>query len=102
MLSGSTCNATFLRHVATAERDVIPSLASGSAILYVLRTGFPRRYRRRSKDDEHNLQTSKTLTALAMNRLHVARLRGRTASRAQQFVRNLQTPPPGSRVGVDA
>jgi hypothetical protein len=55
-----------------------------------------------SKDDERNVQTSETLTELAMIRLLVARRRWRTSCGATQFVRNLQTPPHGYSVGLDA
>ena len=55
-----------------------------------------------SKDDEREVQTSETLIELAMIRLLVARQRWRTSGDAKQFVRNLQTPPHGYRVGLDA
>jgi putative transposase len=44
MLSGNACNPTFFSPIATAERDVIHSAVSGSAVFYVLRTGCPWRY----------------------------------------------------------
>jgi hypothetical protein len=55
-----------------------------------------------SKDDARTVQTSETLIELAMIRLLVARRRWRTSCDAKQFVRNLQTPPHGYRVGLDA
>ena len=67
----------------------------------VERTFFWRsRNRRMSKDYERKVQTSETFIEVAMIRLLVARLGRRTSSRVTQFVRNLQTPRHGFRVGL--